>query len=173
LEILYGLTLIVTIVVTILILSALEQPEREYAGRDTLGRPRWREVPRNTTAARLVGAAIIFPCFLLIVNNYLGNERIDAVVQAVNKKSSSVERVSVDFSGGIEQERTNEILQPYEVAVTPIGAKNLVIINNDNTLWRAKFNKREIQLQLEPGKKYRIYVHRLVFGKNILKAEEL
>jgi len=156
-QILYGLVLIAIIIGTVWVLRswAKEEPESK------------------SSTLVIVGAVIILPCFLIIANNYVGNERIIAEVKAVNKKTSDVKRASFDLGGGFEQERTNKILRPYEVAITPVGTKNLLILKNDNTLWRAKFNRREIQLQLEPGKKYRIYVHRLVFQKNILRVEQI
>jgi hypothetical protein len=175
-EVFYGLMLIVIIIGTVLVLRGLAREEYENARSETVtfleGPEPGRSEPGRSIYV-IVGAAIILPCFLIIANNYVGNERIVAVVKAINKSTSDVKRVSVDLSGGFEQERTNDILRPYEVAVTPVGTKDLFILKNDNTLWRAKFNKREIQLQLEPGKKYRIYVHRLFFRRNVLKVEQL
>jgi len=122
----------------------------------------------------IIVAVVLSPFFVLILNNYLGNEQIDAIVLDVNKSTSSVENVSVDFSGKkVGVQPSGEILKPYEVAVSPLGTQNVLILKNDNSLWRAKFNKREIQIQLEPGKKYRFYVHRLFIEKNILKVEKL
>ena len=51
------------------------------------------------------------------------------------------------------------------------GSKVPVILTNDNSLWRFKFNKRAIQLFLEPGQRYEIRVHRLIFGRNIISVE--
>ena len=113
---------------------------------------------------------------LFVVNNYLGNEVIEGTVQSVNKTSSDVKSSSVEVTGSsvaIAQEKSNEILKPYEVSVRVSDKKKIRIFNNDNNIWRWKFNKREIQLQLQEGETYWISVDRFLFGTNILSIEEI
>jgi hypothetical protein len=120
----------------------------------------------------LVVIVLFVVCLAFILNNYLGNEVIEGVVFAVSKTASDgTVKVEISDTVSTEFESSNEILRSYEVAIYPTGSNQLQILTNDNNLWRLKFNKRAIQLQLEPGKKYRFIVHRLFFGKNILDIE--
>ena len=92
----------------------------------------------------------------------------------VNKTASDTSIKSIEISGGVkaEIEKSQSILKPYQIAIYPVGRKQLLILNNHNNLWWLKFNKKEIQLQLQKDKKYRFTVHRLIIRKNILGIEE-
>ncbi len=120
-----------------------------------------------------IAATILFLALLLcVVNNYLGSQTIVATVYEVNKTDSDMTvKVEVSSTPKAEIEQSNTILKAYKVAVYPSDSKRLVILSNDNSLWRLKFNKREIQLQLEKDKQYSFRIYRWVFGKNILSIE--
>lgn len=124
---------------------------------------------RGTTALTVV-IFIVLACGIL--NNYLGNQVIEATVYAVSKTDFDG-KAKIEFSDKVktEIESSGEILRAYEVAVYPSGSQRLLILSNSNNLWRWKWNKRELQLQIQPGKKYRFRVHRRWLGKNILDLD--
>jgi len=119
----------------------------------------------------LLGLLALLP----ILNNFFGNQVLEATVYEINKTNAaskiSTELSTEDITTKIEP--SNEILQPYQVAVYPTDERKVKILNNRNSLWRLKFNKQEIQLQLRKGKRYRFRVYGLVGRKNILDIEEL
>lgn len=110
----------------------------------------------------------------LAANNYLGDTTITGTVYAVSKKAGD-SSVKLQFSKAIsaEIEPSNELLQSFEVAIFPTGSRQLMVLKNWNSIWRLKFDKRVIQIQLEPDRTYRFRVHRLFFRKNILAIEEI
>jgi len=110
----------------------------------------------------------------LILNNYFGNETVVGTVSEINKTSSDLKITSeISEDPRITIENTQGILKAYQVAVYIEEEKKLRIYNNNNSIWRFKFNKDEIQLHLEKGRKYKLRLHKLVFRKNILDIEEL
>ena len=128
------------------------------------------------TGGKIFGLLLFLAMLFLIINNYFGNQIIVGTVYAVSKEDAEGKVKGVEFSlSGVKTEfeaPKEGILKAYEVAIVPQTSKKLFILNNDNTIWRLKFHKREIQLQLEPGKTYRFKVHRLLFRKNILDIQE-
>lgn len=137
----------------------------------------------------LLVPSIIFLFFTCqVINQYLGNDSFQGKVYAINKtqkkakiKVSLKPKVKVGMQNGFEIEAgpeveielpDEEILKPWHVAIYVPEKKKLVILKNNNTLFRWKFNREDIQLQLQQGRTYRFYVHRLI-KKNILKIEEL
>ena len=109
-----------------------------------------------------------------ILNDYLGNETMDGVVTSVSKVANDgAAKVEVSTSIKAEFGASPEILKPFEVAIYPTGTKKLRILSNTDSIFRLKFNKRELQLQLEAGKRYRFRLHRLFRQKNILDIEPL
>ena len=129
-------------------------------------RDQWGKGP--TLLAVVMFAGLAFG----IVNNYLGNQVIEGTVYAVSKTGSD-NKVKIEFAEKLktEIESSQEILQSYEVAIYPANSKKVLILNNSNNIWRLKFNKRDLQLGLQAGSKYRFRVHRRFFGKNILDFE--
>lgn len=120
----------------------------------------------------------LFLVFLIpltfILNTYLGNETVVGTVSEVNKTRSDIQVTSeISPDPKVVVESTQGILKAYQVAVYFEEGKKLKIFNNNNSLWRFKFNKGEIQLQLEKGRKYKFRLHKLFIQKNILDIEEL
>ena len=118
-------------------------------------------------------ASLLFVFLLIfILNNYIGNEVIEGTVYAVSKISADkTVRVELSTSLKTEIQPSRDILKAYEVAIYPTGSKKLSILKNNNNLWRLKFNKREIQLQIEAGKRYKFRVHRLFLRRNIIEIQ--
>lgn len=105
----------------------------------------------------------------LVLNNYLGTEIINGKVYAVSKVNSDQTVTTVISSNPSTQiTRSLDILEAYEVALLPSNDNTLRIINNKNNLWQFKFNKRAIQIQVQPDSIYKFRIHRLV-GKNIVE----
>jgi hypothetical protein len=123
-----------------------------------------------------LGFVVLLISTFIIADSYIGNHWIEGKVVNVYKGSTEQlsDEVSVNLKGSLEFKSEkiveNNILHDYEVAVFIGSSKELSILTNNNDLFRWKFNKRAIQLHLEPEKKFKLLVYGFLGKKNILKA---
>ena len=116
---------------------------------------------------------LIFALFALalalVLNHYLGNQQIEACVEAVNKKAVDV-KVKVEIKG-ISLEPSSDLVKSYEAAVYDCGLRRVQILSNQNDLWRLRFDKRAVQQQIQPGERYRFQVYGVFGDKSIRRVE--
>ena len=123
-------------------------------------------------------AIIIFFAILLILSPFVFNDTlprtwVSGKVKMVHKGGNIEVSASIGQSPSLTVKKEDKILEEYEVAVLPDEEKEVVIFSNDNSIYNWKWNRRAIQIQLQPDKRYRFLVVGLVGQKNIVKIEKL
>jgi len=123
-------------------------------------------------------AIIICFVFLLILSPFVINDTLPETwvagkVLMVHKGGDIEVSASIGKSTSLTVKKEDKILEEYEVAVLLDAEKEVIIFSNDNSLYNWKWNRRAIQIQLQPDKRYRFLTVGLVGQKNILKIEKL
>jgi hypothetical protein len=120
----------------------------------------------------LLKLVVILTTGYFSINDLIGTTSIKCEVIAV-KRTVTPTRIDIGASPKIEIASDKDILGDYQVAVRNTKTNKVVVLNNQNSLMRFKFNRKEIQFGLKEGEYYDILVHRKFGYKNILKIEHL